>query len=254
MPHPCINAEGSTEEHRYAGTLAKEKKAFESLIQTKEHMVVCLPDNPHDLKQEQMEDNLLAMDSRSRKQLQRSDKVIVVDVREFRSILPSLLYTSMYYSQLLPRTVYVGDYILSSEICVERKGISDLFQSFASGRLYNQCEAMCKYYKFPCVLIEFQRDKAFCLVVSALHVLIFLPQHCFTPNLLLLIPLGGLGDRCGHPGGQHYLEARPAHAEFPAAALAVVSVSADQCADLPVPRCAPCLGRCAQGHDCGCMH
>jgi hypothetical protein len=31
--------EGSGEEHRYAGALLKEKRAFESLIATKEHMV-----------------------------------------------------------------------------------------------------------------------------------------------------------------------------------------------------------------------
>lgn len=52
----------------------------------------------------------------------------------------------------------MGDYILSPQICVERKGISDLFQSFNSGRLYTQCEAMSKYYKYPCLLIEFDID------------------------------------------------------------------------------------------------
>jgi DNA excision repair protein ERCC-4 len=32
----------------------------------------------------------------------------------------------------------VGDYILSPNICVERKSLSDLLGSFASGRLYQQ--------------------------------------------------------------------------------------------------------------------
>ena len=32
--------------------------------------------------------------------------------------------------------VQVGDYILSPEICVERKSISDLISSLSSGRLY----------------------------------------------------------------------------------------------------------------------
>jgi DNA excision repair protein ERCC-4 len=32
----------------------------------------------------------------------------------------------------------VGDYILSPEMCVERKTLSDLRQSFISGRLYQQ--------------------------------------------------------------------------------------------------------------------
>ena len=37
-----------------------------------------------------------------------------------------------------PVTLEVGDYILSPEICVERKSISDLIGSLNSGRLYNQ--------------------------------------------------------------------------------------------------------------------
>jgi DNA excision repair protein ERCC-4 len=93
-----------------------------------------------------------------------SNKSIVVDLREFRCSLPSMLHSSHY--DIVPRTIYVGDYVLSSEICVERKGISDLFQSFASGRLYNQAESMGKYYKYPCLLIEFAPDKAFSLSVS----------------------------------------------------------------------------------------
>ena len=90
---------------------------------------------------------------------------IVVDVREFRSALPSMLHGSGRF-QLVPRTIYVGDFVLAPEICIERKGISDLFQSFASGRLYNQAEAMGKHYKYPCLLIEFAADKPFTLMVS----------------------------------------------------------------------------------------
>ena len=59
--------------------------------------------------------------------------------------------------------VQVGDYILSPEMCVERKSISDLKGSFISGRLYHQAEAMSRNYKTPILLIEFERDKAFAL-------------------------------------------------------------------------------------------
>lgn len=48
-------------------------------------------------------------------------------------------------------------------MCVERKSISDLKQSFISGRLYHQAEAMSRHYKMPILLIEFDRDKAFAL-------------------------------------------------------------------------------------------
>ena len=57
----------------------------------------------------------------------------------------------------------VGDYILSPDVCIERKSLSDLRQSFISGRLYNQAEAMSKYYKIPVLLVEFDGDKEFVL-------------------------------------------------------------------------------------------
>merc|ERR1711871_1101948 len=65
--------------------------------------------------------------------------------------------------QIVPATVVVGDYILSPDICVERKGISDMFQSFASGRLYNQVEIMLRHYKLSALLIEFNPERSFCL-------------------------------------------------------------------------------------------
>jgi DNA excision repair protein ERCC-4 len=164
--------DGSTEEHRYVGSLAKEKKAFEQLIDQKSHMVISLPDHRDDLMKEKLSD-VSIQDSRAYTSSSSSSSALlssylkprklVIDVREFRSTLPAILHTT--YFQLIPRTLNIGDYILSPEICVERKGISDLFQSFASGRLYNQVEAMSKYYKFPCLLIEFTPDKPFCFNV-----------------------------------------------------------------------------------------
>jgi DNA excision repair protein ERCC-4 len=38
---------------------------------------------------------------------------------------------------IVPATLTVGDYILTPEICVERKSIPDLVSSFNSGRLYD---------------------------------------------------------------------------------------------------------------------
>ena len=58
---------------------------------------------------------------------------IIVDMREFRSTLPSLLHASNLL--VIPATLTVGDYILTPDICVERKSLSDLKSSFNSGRL-----------------------------------------------------------------------------------------------------------------------
>merc|ERR1712085_220379 len=86
---------------------------------------------------------------------------IAVDVREFRSALPSILHQGG--MRLAPATLIVGDFILSDIHCVERKSISDLHGSLSSksGRLFNQAEAMVKHYKCPCVLIEFDPNKNF---------------------------------------------------------------------------------------------
>ncbi|KAG1666398.1 hypothetical protein FOA52_006507 [Chlamydomonas sp. UWO 241] len=75
--------------------------------------------------------------------------------------LPGVLHGRGY--ELAPVTLEVGDYILSPEMCVERKAIPDLHSSIASGRLYSQAESMSKHYKTPILLIEFDPDCAFTL-------------------------------------------------------------------------------------------
>ena len=82
-------------------------------------------------------------------------------MREFRSELPSLLHKRGI--DIEPLTLEVGDYILTPEICVERKSISDLIGSLNSGRLYNQATSMSRFYSKPMLLIEFDSNKPFSL-------------------------------------------------------------------------------------------
>lgn len=86
---------------------------------------------------------------------------VVVDVREFRSSLPSLLHGRSMV--IVPCMLTVGDYILSPTICVERKSISDLISSFKDGRLFTQAETMFQHYKNPMLLIEFDQNRSFTL-------------------------------------------------------------------------------------------
>ena len=86
---------------------------------------------------------------------------VIVDMREFRSELPSLLHKRG--MDIEPVTLEVGDYILTPEICVERKSISDLIGSLNSGRLYNQATSMSRFYTNPMLLIEFDTNKPFSL-------------------------------------------------------------------------------------------
>lgn len=84
---------------------------------------------------------------------------VVVDVREFRSALPSLLHGKSMV--VVPCQLTVGDYILTPDIAVERKSVRDLFSSFRNGRLYNQAETLLQYYRSPALLIEFYQNKSF---------------------------------------------------------------------------------------------
>ena len=95
-----------------------------------------------------------------------SSSKIIVDMREFRSDLPAILHKRGI--DIEPATIQVGDYILTPQICVERKSISDLIGSLNSGRLYNQALSMTRHYAKPILLIEFDHNKPFHLQVNIL--------------------------------------------------------------------------------------
>lgn len=86
---------------------------------------------------------------------------VVVDVREFRSSLPSLLHGRNMV--IVPCMLTVGDYVLTPTVCIERKSVRDLISSFKNGRLFNQAETMLQHYKHPMLLIEFDQNKSFTL-------------------------------------------------------------------------------------------
>ncbi|KDE08113.1 hypothetical protein MVLG_01595 [Microbotryum lychnidis-dioicae p1A1 Lamole] len=151
----------SVEEQRYLSSIRKEKDAFERLIRERGSMAI-----PHEAEyrpnDEEYQSTLLRTTS-TRKGGSRNAEVtppkVIIDVREFRSSLPSLLHEGGF--DIEPLTISIGDYVLSPEMCVERKSIPDLIGSFNSGRLYQQCEIMSAHYKTPILLIEFDEKKSF---------------------------------------------------------------------------------------------
>jgi len=166
--------ESSFEEQMFLKTLEREQSAFERLIQHVKSMP--LPVNTLDSLTQELETSKgiagtysgqtlpLSIDTRTgvgKQSKEKERRDVVLDVREFRSILPSMLHQGG--MRLAPVTLTVGDYVLTSVHCIERKSISDLFGSFNSGRLHTQAEQMIKYYKCPCLLIEFDPNKSFCL-------------------------------------------------------------------------------------------
>ncbi|XP_046635751.1 DNA repair endonuclease XPF-like [Daphnia pulicaria] len=160
--------DASAEEQSYLTSLRKEKEAFEMLIREKATMVIPedregRTDDHPDFVRDPRKASEMALVPLDTRQMTRKDvrQVVVVDMREFRSELPSLLHRRGI--DILPITIEVGDYILTPDICVERKSLSDLIGSLNNGRLYNQSQEMCRHYAKPMLLIEFDHDKPFAL-------------------------------------------------------------------------------------------
>lgn len=154
----------SVEEQRYLSTVRREKDAFTKLIKERASMSLVLTTDPHNAEDPE-EAFLRTVNTRiaggGKLAATAQPPRVVVDVREFRSSLPSLLHGRSMI--IIPCMLTVGDYILSPNICVERKSISDLISSFKDGRLYSQCESMFQHYKNPMLLIEFDQNKSFTL-------------------------------------------------------------------------------------------
>ncbi|CAO2650927.1 Nn.00g092240.m01.CDS01 [Neocucurbitaria sp. VM-36] len=153
---------GSVEEQRYLSAVRREKDAFTRLIKERANMALTLNSNANLAPEESF---LRTINTRiaggGRLAATAEPPRVVVDVREFRSSLPSLLHGRSIV--IVPCMLTVGDYVLTPHICVERKSVRDLIQSFTNGRLYNQIEAMMEHYKHPMLLIEFDQTKSFTL-------------------------------------------------------------------------------------------
>ncbi|OOF93486.1 hypothetical protein ASPCADRAFT_53191 [Aspergillus carbonarius ITEM 5010] len=152
---------GSVEEQRYLSAVRREKDSFTKLIKEKGSMAVTIT---HDKSLEDPQEQFLrTVNTRiaggGRLAATASPPRVVVDVREFRSALPSLLHGNNMI--VVPCQLTVGDYILTPDICVERKSVRDLITSLRNGRLYNQAETMLQHYKNPLLLIEFDQNKSF---------------------------------------------------------------------------------------------
>lgn len=185
----------TVEEQSYLTSLRREKEAFDLLIKTKQTMVVPeYQDGKSDDTFLRMKGSTSAADiidnepstsSRQGNAINAATATpatipkIIVDMREFRSELPCLIHRRGI--EVVPVTITIGDYILTPDICVERKSISDLIGSLNSGRLYTQCVQMTRNYKKPLLLIEFDQNKPFHLQVCQ----IFFESNYFIRNFYI---------------------------------------------------------------------
>ncbi|PKS09506.1 hypothetical protein jhhlp_004123 [Lomentospora prolificans] len=154
---------GSVEEQRYLSAVRREKDSFTKVIKERASMSLVMTVEPG--SEDPQEAFLRTINTRiaggGRLVATAQPPRVVVDVREFRSSLPSLLHGRSI--TIVPCMLTVADYVLSPNICVERKSVSDLISSFRDGRLYTQAETMFQHYRNPMLLIEFDQNKSFTL-------------------------------------------------------------------------------------------
>lgn len=148
--HPCriyfMMYENSIEEQIYLNSLKSEISNYKKLIQEQSQKI-----ESEKLQEIQVVEND-----------QTNLSKVIVDVREFRASLPSILHQNNY--EVIPLSISVGDYIVSPKISLERKSTSDLIQSLTHGRLFTQTERMLKYYQHSGLLIQFEENETFQLV------------------------------------------------------------------------------------------
>ena len=171
--------EGSVQEQMYLESIKSENEAFESLIKSKSELTI------HDFSSN-VESNARSSSINSLIALNSSDWIpIIVDMREFRAQLPYVLHLNNF--RVIPQTIEVGDYLLTSKVVVERKSLTDLTDSLNSGRLLEQVKMMCSTYETAILMIETNRAIAkedmnrlilLCLHFPSLRLMwAFSPQH-----------------------------------------------------------------------------
>lgn len=169
------------DEDRYRDVLEREKSAFKTLIRERATMLLHADQEGRmgefgvDVGSEvggaaALAGRALGADRDSRqikRNFESSDGLgqIIVDTRELRSSLPMALYRLGVL--IVPVTLEVADFVLSTSLGVERKSVPDLFGSFTSGRLFNQAESLCRHYKQPCLLIELDANAPVSLAATS---------------------------------------------------------------------------------------
>uniref|UniRef100_A0A1I7T168 DNA repair endonuclease XPF n=1 Tax=Caenorhabditis tropicalis TaxID=1561998 RepID=A0A1I7T168_9PELO len=155
----------STEESRYLESINRETLSFEMLIREQGTLMISREFNVDREEPPRLKTSTRDGGGLARRDIDPRDQIepdadedrpkIIVDMREFNSELPTVLYTKGY--DVVATTIEIGDYILSPDIAIERKALDDLTQSLQSGRVFKQIEQMLEHYDCTVLLIESNR-------------------------------------------------------------------------------------------------
>ena len=152
-----LMAKNTRDEAFYWTARAKEKKMKATLHTMKDAQL--LPENNKPKKvQLGIEQTLLSSFAGEK---EKSDKIIIfVDSREQASTVNKELFTHEDV-KLIMKPLDIGDYILSKDVCVERKTIEDFLSSMIDGRLFSQIMNMKQAYAKPLILLEGNMEEIF---------------------------------------------------------------------------------------------
>ena len=64
-------------------------------------------------------------------------------------------------TKIISKQLEIGDYILSKDVCVERKTIEDFVNSMIDGRLFTQLVNLRESYPKPLILVEGNFEEIF---------------------------------------------------------------------------------------------
>ncbi|ELA42845.1 uncharacterized protein VICG_00160 [Vittaforma corneae ATCC 50505] len=136
-----LQYKNTVEEQRFLEEIREEKYAFEKIIEDRARLPLKVG-----LDRIDMDDG--SPDCRY---------TVTVDSREMRSKLPFFLYRAG--NEINIKVLEIGDYLLGTTKCIERKSIEDFLGSLNSGRLYQQAQRLTHAYTNPILLLEFNEGK-----------------------------------------------------------------------------------------------
>jgi len=139
-----LMAKGTRDETFYYVAKAKEKRMQNTLSNIKENLVL------------EKQSTLNSFVEKT-----KNEVLVYVDTRERGSTVIKELSDMGALTKI--KQLEVGDFVLTDDIVIERKTISDFLESIIDGRLYNQLNKMSANYSSPLILVEGNQNELFSL-------------------------------------------------------------------------------------------
>ncbi len=142
-----LYTKGTRDEAYMWAAFNREKRMRRTLLSLRKELL--LKPSLNDLGVEKKNESL-------KKYINKDDILIVVDHREKNSaIIKHLLDLGVKISL---KKIDVGDYLLSSRVCVEVKKVEDFVNSIIDGRFLEQIKALKENYEKPLIVVEGESD------------------------------------------------------------------------------------------------